>query len=113
MGANESKAMKTKTWESMSTDKLWELHALVAGVLVRKVEAERAVLEARLQKLTYTAMTVNPRRERRAYPKIVPKYRNPQDGQETWAGRGKQPRWLTAQLRSGKKLDDFLIRRSL
>jgi DNA-binding protein H-NS len=112
MGANESKAMKSKTLESMSTDKLWELHALVAGVLARKVEAERAVLEARLQKLNYTAMTVNPRRERRAYPKIFPKYRNPQDGHETWAGRGKQPRWLTAQLRSGKKLDDFLIRRS-
>jgi hypothetical protein len=31
---------------------------------------------------------------------------------ETWAGRGKQPRWLTAQLRSGKLLDDFRIQPS-
>ena len=27
-------------------------------------------------------------------------------------GRGKQPRWLVAQLRVGKKLDDFRIDRS-
>jgi DNA-binding protein H-NS len=112
MSANESKAMKLETLRSMSADKLWEVHELVAGVLARKIEAERALLDTRLQRLNSAALTVNPRRERRAYPKIVPKYRNPQNGQETWAGRGKQPRWLTAQLRSGKKLDDFLIRRS-
>jgi DNA-binding protein H-NS len=46
--------------------------------------------------------------ERRPYPKVLPKYRNPKGG-ETWTGRGKQPRWLTAQLKSGKKLNDFLI----
>ncbi|HTE96912.1 MAG TPA: H-NS family nucleoid-associated regulatory protein, partial [Bradyrhizobium sp.] len=34
---------------------------------------------------------------------------NPAKPSETWAGRGKQPRWLTAQLRAGKKLDDFRI----
>ena len=52
------------------------------------------------------------RRARRPYPKVLPKYRNPKNRSETWAGRGKQPRWLTAQLRSGKKLGDFLIRKT-
>ena len=42
------------------------------------------------------------RRQRRPYPKVFPKYRNPKKPAETWSGRGKQPRWLTAQLRSGK-----------
>ena len=28
---------------------------------------------------------------------------------ETWAGRGKKPRWLTAQLKSGKRIDGFRI----
>jgi DNA-binding protein H-NS len=28
---------------------------------------------------------------------------------ETWTGRGKQPRWLVAQLEKGAKLEDFLI----
>jgi DNA-binding protein H-NS len=44
---------------------------------------------------------------------VFPKYRNPAKPAETWAGRGKQPRWLTAQLKSGKKkLEDFLIHAS-
>lgn len=42
--------------------------------------------------------------------KIEPKYRGP--GGETWAGRGAQPRWLSAALKSGKKLEDFLIEKS-
>ena len=93
----------------MSTDKLWQLHESVVTVLASKIQAERTLLEARLEKLAAT--TVNAPNERRPYPKVAPKYCNPQDRQETWAGRGKQPRWLAAQLRSGQKLDDFLIRR--
>jgi DNA-binding protein H-NS len=46
---------------------------------------------------------------RRPYPQVFPKYSNPAKPSETWAGRGKQPRWLIAQLRAGKKLDDFRI----
>ncbi|QGW64077.1 H-NS histone family protein [Lysobacter soli] len=41
---------------------------------------------------------------------VAPKYRNPANPSETWAGRGKQPRWLAAQTSAGKKLEDFLIR---
>ena len=37
------------------------------------------------------------------------RYRNPNDEQETWTGRGKQPRWLAAALASGKSLADFLV----
>jgi DNA-binding protein H-NS len=48
--------------------------------------------------------------ERRPYPAVVPKYRNPERPSETWAGRGKKPRWLAAQLKSGKRIDDFRIR---
>ena len=41
--------------------------------------------------------------------KVAPKYRNPGNAEETWAGRGKPPRWLAVQLEQGKKLEDFLI----
>jgi DNA-binding protein H-NS len=40
---------------------------------------------------------------------ILPKYRNPADPSETWAGRGRKPKWLEAQIAIGAKLDDFLI----
>ncbi len=41
---------------------------------------------------------------------VAPKYRNPQNPEETWAGRGLRPKWLTAAIKGGKSADDFLIR---
>jgi DNA-binding protein H-NS len=42
--------------------------------------------------------------------KVAPKYRNPANPAETWAGRGKPPRWLAAEVATGKKIEDYLIR---
>jgi DNA-binding protein H-NS len=104
--------MKNKNLKSMSVNELWVLHKSVVAELSRKITAERIILERRLRQLVSTTEGQVVGRARRPYPKVLPKYRNPQNRSETWAGRGKQPRWLTAQLRTGKKLDDFLIRRS-
>jgi DNA-binding protein H-NS len=50
----------------------------------------------------------NGRGKRRA---LAPKYRNPANASETWAGRGNKPRWLVAALNGGKKkLADFAVR---
>ena len=43
--------------------------------------------------------------------KVPPKYRNPANKDETWTGRGKQPRWLAAEVAKGKKVEDFLIKK--
>jgi DNA-binding protein H-NS len=40
---------------------------------------------------------------------VAPKYRDPENPSQTWAGRGQAPRWLTAYERQGRKRDDFLI----
>ena len=42
--------------------------------------------------------------------KVKPKYRNPSKPSETWAGRGRQPRWLAHELSKGKNIESFLIR---
>jgi DNA-binding protein H-NS len=31
---------------------------------------------------------------------------------KAWAGRGAQPRWLTAAIKAGAKPDDFLVDKS-
>src|SRR5712664_4091642 len=104
--------MKSPDLKSMSVNELWSLHELVASVLARKISAEKAQLDQRLRQLDLGNAPDNVKRmghARRPYPQVFPKYRNPAQPSETWAGRGKQPRWLTAQLRSGKQLDDFRI----
>jgi DNA-binding protein H-NS len=40
---------------------------------------------------------------------VAPKYRNPENPSETWAGRGVKPRWMQALLARGKSMDDFKI----
>jgi DNA-binding protein H-NS len=42
--------------------------------------------------------------------KVAPKYRNPKKPGETWSGRGRQPKWLAAELARGKTLGSFLIK---
>jgi len=105
--------MKRHDLESMSVDQLWSLHQLVASMLAGKISAEKARLDERLRQLvepdTALANVKKMPHARRPYPQVLPKYINPLQPSETWAGRGKQPRWLTAQLRSGKQLDDFRI----
>ena len=42
--------------------------------------------------------------------KVAPKYRNPDNPAETWAGRGQQPKWMASRIAQGRKLEDFLIK---
>ena len=51
------------------------------------------------------------RAPRKTGVKVPPKYRNPANAEETWTGRGKQPRWMAALVKKGKKPDDFLIKK--
>jgi DNA-binding protein H-NS len=106
--------MKPHDLESMSLDELWSLHEFIASVLGRKISAEKARLDQRLREIGQSTADSAKKvsHARRAYPQVLPKYKNPARPSETWAGRGKQPRWLTAQLSSGKKLDDFRIQPS-
>jgi DNA-binding protein H-NS len=60
------------------------------------------------------AATAKPRKAVRAASsakgsKVPPKYRNPANAAQTWAGRGQQPKWLAAEIARGRKLADFSI----
>lgn len=123
--------MKRDDFKSMSTDELWALYEEISNRLAAALIAEKNVLENRLRRLqrgiethraTRDTRSSNPKssdikssdtksaRERRPYPAVAPKYRNPEQPSETWAGRGRKPRWLAAQLKSGKRIEDFRIR---
>ena len=90
----------------METDDLWLLHIQVSKLLKQRIQQERRRLEERLRLLR------TPASARRPNPVVPPKYRNPDQPLETWAGRGKQPRWLVAQLELGKRIDDFRIKKT-
>ena len=103
-----------KAIESMSADELWTLYEEVSSVLAEKISTEKAKMEERLRKLAKletTSHAISLDGVRRPYPKVLPKYQNPKNPAETWSGRGKQPHWVQAQLKAGKRLEQLLIAR--
>jgi DNA-binding protein H-NS len=106
--------------EGLPLDDLWALHEQITKVLSSRIIAQKQELEQRLLQLTQgrggAAVSAGRKptsgdgpRQRRSYPRVYPKYRNPSAPGETWSGRGKQPRWLVAALKAGGKMDDFVI----
>jgi DNA-binding protein H-NS len=93
--------------KSMSIDKLMKMKEEIEDTLAAKVSEQRRVLEAELSKLG------GYQRAKKATGKrggpVAAKYRNPENPSETWAGRGLKPRWLTAALKGGGKIEDFAI----
>jgi DNA-binding protein H-NS len=106
--------------ETMSTDDLWSLHEQISEILTARIADEKRELEKRLAVLNRGKQVVHGSdslqpftstgKPRRKYPRVFPKYRNPQTS-ETWSGRGKQPRWLVAALKTGRRMEDFEIGR--
>ena len=95
---------------SMSVEALLKLRDDIGDVLSRKADE----LKSQLSRLG-GGRVGNGRRGRRVSKmkgrKVAPKYRDPATG-DTWAGRGARPRWLVAQLKAGKTLDNFAIEKS-
>jgi DNA-binding protein H-NS len=103
----------------MSIDEMWHLHEEISRVLSVRLTSEKRELEKRLAQLRIEKEIPQPvslgrqlqeaPRERRKYPRVLPKYRNPDEPSETWSGRGKQPRWLATALKTGHAIEEFTI----
>jgi DNA-binding protein H-NS len=97
--------------KTMPIAKLQQLKSQVEAAISARVTERRRELESELSKLAgfdgRGKATRFARGDRRG--PVAPKYRNPENPAETWAGRGLKPRWLTAAIKGGKDLDDFLI----
>lgn len=106
--------------DAMSIDEMWQLHEEICGILSVRLTSEKRELEKRLDRLrrekemrqseATDGRIEDVPRERRKYPRVFPKYRNPKEPSETWSGRGKQPRWLIAAVKTGHTIEEFAIR---
>ena len=107
--------MKVAKIKSMSFDQLVALRDNVVRLISDKAASTRRELEAKLAAIEGLGGYVGakrgpkPRGSKLKGRKVAPKYRNPQNRSETWAGRGATPRWLRAYIKSGRKLEDFVI----
>jgi DNA-binding protein H-NS len=102
---------RSKNIESMSVAELAAMEARIARAKIERQGTERTALREKLTAMAKDAgfdirELFDGRGGKRG--KVAVKYRD-KDG-NTWTGRGRMPRWLTAAMKGGKaKKDDFLI----
>lgn len=100
--------------ENMSSKELADLIEAASGKLAQQKEAEKAAVKAELEALAqergYTiAELFGSEKTKAPRAKVAPVYRDPENPENTWTGRGRKPKWLAAALESGKSLEDFRI----
>ena len=73
-----------------------------------KAEAIQKIQQiAQAAGISLTEVTGAQRTKKSSTAKV--KYRDPDNPANTWAGRGRKPRWLEEKVRRGKKIDDFAV----
>jgi DNA-binding protein H-NS len=102
---------RTKNLENMSAAELSAMQARIEGMKTEKQAAERAAVRQQLMDIANKAgfdirELFDGRTGKRG--KVAIKYRD--SAGNTWTGRGRMPRWMTAATKGGKaKKEDFLI----
>jgi DNA-binding protein H-NS len=88
-------------------DELSELETSVAGDGGKGLQSSQR--EAGLRSRRVAAAKANGKSHPLKGSTVAPKYRDPADPGQTWAGRGQAPRWLVAYENQGRKREEFLI----
>ena len=100
---------------AMSVEALLQLRDDIGSILAQKVgqlQSQLAALGDGGWISSGKKAVGRPRGSKMKGRKVAPKYRNPKNRSETWAGRGAMPRWMAAQIKAGKKREDFAIHKS-
>jgi len=100
---------------TMSRDELVELRSNIDAAIADAEAREKAAALEAVKKAAaehgYTleeiANVVKSKSGKRA--KAAPKYRNPDNHEETWSGRGRKPQWIHAALTRGLDVSDLEI----
>ena len=94
-----------------------ELQAMIdnaESALKEKQASQRKEVYAQIKKLAASVgATVeiyeSDKKQTRKVVKVPPKYRNPDNAEMTWTGRGVMPIWMRTLTESGRDKSEFLI----
>ncbi len=115
LSARELETLITKAKKRKTTLAKRKPVAQVRRKLAQQAKAEGYTIEELFGTATGAGTMTAPRstgrvaKKARKLGKVPPKYRNPANPEETWTGRGRQPRWLAALTAEGRQVEEFLI----
>ena len=100
----------------LSYQELLETQNKIASAIVKRRAEERRDVKAKIAALAESSgfdinelMGGKAKGGKLAGTKVPPKFAHPKDPSLTWTGRGRQPLWLAAELKKGKKLASFAL----
>ncbi|MBE0471201.1 MAG: H-NS histone family protein [Methyloprofundus sp.] len=99
---------------NLSVTELQQMMQNVELALKEKQDSQRKDVYAQIRALAASVgATVEifdaKEKKMRKSAKVAPKYRNPDNADITWTGRGVTPKWMRALLEAGRDKTDFLI----
>ncbi len=105
---------RSKNIENMSFAELTAMQARIERAKTERQSAERTELREKLTAMAkehgFDIRDLLDGRGKGKRGKVAVKYRDPSNSGNTWTGRGRMPRWMTAATKGGKaKKEDFLI----
>jgi len=105
-------ARTSNSLDSMSYAELSQMETRITRLKIEKQNAERNELRQRVIAMVKEhGFEIDDLfgRGRKGKGSVAVKYRDPQNPENTWTGRGRMPRWLVASTKGGKATkEDFL-----
>lgn len=101
--------------ETFGDDELEALIDQAKTILETRKEAQRKEAIEEIQRLATThglnvdikQRAIRGRKASKATEPRVPKYRNPENPQQTWVGIGPRPKWFKDQLAAGRDMKEL------
>jgi DNA-binding protein H-NS len=111
---SEGVMARTSDIDKMSYTELKEIETRIARLIIQKRDEERAELREKMTALAresgFDLRELMGNGRGRKGTTVSVKYRDPENPENTWTGRGRMPRWMAAATKGGKtKKDDFLV----
>ena len=107
---------RSKNIENMSFAELSAMQARIERAKGERQSSDRAALKQKMADMAKAAGfdlrdLFDGRMGEGKRGKVAVKYCDPSNSTNTWTGRGRMPRWMTAVTKGGKaKKEDFLIK---
>jgi len=102
-----------KKYEDLSTEELEAIIDNAHNALKDKQAVVKKEAIAKMKKLAASiGVNIEIHEDRKTIKKgkkVDPKYRNPNDPDQTWTGRGVMPKWIKELIDGGADKNDFLI----
>jgi DNA-binding protein H-NS len=96
--------------QALPFDELRTLHREIGALIAQRRHEALEQLKQQIAVLGFSPEDLAAPKTRRG--KVGAKYRDPEDPQNIWSGRGKPPRWMQELLDQGHAKEEFAIKES-